>query len=71
MDTLFWLWSFPLFRAAVAGFGSAFFLDVAMFLRSKDPGDFFGQWNAKVALWRWAQGIGYGICGYFGVSVGS
>lgn len=60
----------PILKAAGGGLVGSILLDLAVFMRTKEPGEFMSQWNYKVALWRWAQGIVGGICGYFGLAIG-
>jgi uncharacterized membrane protein len=61
----------PYVHAAVTGFASAFVVDVFVFLGSKTPGDFFGQFRFDVAAWRWLQGAVAGLLTGLGISAGT
>lgn len=61
----------PILAAATSSLWGAMLVDVIVFLRSKTPGDFFGQFNPKLALWRYAQALVGGFLGNAVVAAGA
>lgn len=60
--------SHPLGQATATGLTGAIAVDLAVFLKSKEPGEWWKQFSASVALWRWAQGAVGGFFGGLGIN---
>lgn len=53
----------PLLAASLSSLWGAIVVDLMTFIRSKTPGDFFGQFNPKIAVWRYTQAVVSGFLG--------
>lgn len=53
----------PILAASLSSLWGAVLIDLVSFSKAKAPGDFFGQFNMSVALWRYVQSFVGGFVG--------
>lgn len=53
----------PILAASLSSLWGAVLIDLTTFVRSKSPGDFFGQFAWQIAAWRYVQAIVAGFIG--------
>lgn len=61
----------PILAASLSSLWGAVLVDLVSFVKSKDPGDFFGQFSFTVALWKYAQALVAGLIGNMAVAGGA
>lgn len=53
----------PIVAAALSSLWGAVLVDLIAFVKAKQPGDFFGQFSFKLALFRYGQALVGGFLG--------